>query len=120
MPTIQAPAEVQARAAAHAGDCDRRAAASRPRCARGSITRRSNSAGAPLRVAHAAAVGVALTPDECLLRAVVPGFAPPPWEDPTDWPALAGLAGEEVDPAGWRRWAAERFPDPGPEPGPSR
>jgi hypothetical protein len=70
----------------------------------------------PAAVAYAAAAGVALTLDECLLREVVPGFAPPPWEDLTDWPALARAAGEEVDPEGWRRWAAERFPDPGPEP----
>jgi hypothetical protein len=74
------------------------------------------AAGAPLRVAYATAAAVVLTLDECLLRAVVPGFCPPPWDDLTDWPALAKLAGEEVDLEGWRRWAAERFPDPGPEP----
>jgi hypothetical protein len=44
-----------------------------------------------------------LTLDECLLQEVVPGFRPPSWQDLTDWPALAKLAGEEVDPAGWRR-----------------
>jgi hypothetical protein len=68
-------AEVQARAA-RAGD--RQVAASRPRCACGSITRRSNSAGAPLRVACATAAVVVLTLDGCLLRAVVRGFALPP------------------------------------------
>jgi hypothetical protein len=66
------------------------------------------------RVRHRRGGGFPL--DECLLRAVVPGFALPPWADLTDWPALARAAGEEVDPEGWRRWAAERFPDPGPEP----
>jgi len=112
---MPALAEVQARAA-RAGDRDRRVAASRPRCARGSITRRSNSAGAPLRVAYATAAGVVLTLDECLLRAVMPGFAPPPWADPTDWPSLTELAGEEVALEGWRRWAAVRFPDSRSEP----
>jgi hypothetical protein len=57
-PTVPALAEVRACAAACAGDRDRRAAASRPRCARGSGTRRSNSAGGPLRGAHATAAGV--------------------------------------------------------------
>jgi hypothetical protein len=80
---VPALAEVRACAAACAGD--RQVAASRPRCARGSITRRSNSAGTPLFVAFAAAV--VLTLRECLLRAVAPGFAPPPWQDLTDWPA---------------------------------
>jgi hypothetical protein len=91
-------------------------AASRPRCARGSITRRSHSAGAPLEVAFATAAAVALTLGECLLREVATGFRPPPWEDLTDWPALAKVAGEEVDLEAWRRWAAARFPDPGPAP----
>jgi hypothetical protein len=81
-----------------------------------STTRRSILAGAPPRVADATAAAVVVTLDECLLRAVVPGFAPPPREGLTDWAALAKLAGEEVDLEGWRRWAAERFPDPGPEP----
>ncbi len=94
---MPALAEVQARAAACAGDRDRRAAASRPRCARGSITRRSNSVDAPLRVAHATAAAVIFTLEDRLLRAVVPGFVPPRWEDLTDWPALAKLANEEVD-----------------------
>jgi hypothetical protein len=115
---VPALAEVRACAAACAGDRDRRAAASRPRCARGSTTRRSNSAGAPLRVAYATAAAVVFTLEDRLLRAVVPGFEPPPWEDVTDWPALARAAGEEMDPEGWRRWAAERFPDPDPGPEP--
>ena len=66
--------------------------------------------------ACAAAAAVVAALDECQPRDVVAGFEPPPWEDLTDWPALAELAGEEVDLEGWRRWAAERFPDPGPEP----
>jgi hypothetical protein len=74
------------------------------------------AAGAPLRVAYATAAGVVLTLHECLLREVVPDFEPPPWEDLTDWPALAKIAGEEVDLERWKRWAAERFPDPGLEP----
>jgi hypothetical protein len=74
------------------------------------------AAGAPLRVAYATAAAVALTLDECLLQEVVPGFRPPPWQDLTDWPALAKLAGEEMDLERWQRWAAERFPDPGPGP----
>ena len=112
---MPALADIQACAAACVRDRDRRAAASWPRCARGSITRRSNSAGAPLRVAYATAAAAVLALDECLLREVVPGFKPPPWQDPTDWAALAKLAGEEVDVKGWRRWAAERFPEPGSE-----
>jgi hypothetical protein len=113
---VPALAEVRAGAAACAGDHDRQAAASRLRCARGSITRRLNSAGAPLRVACAAAAAVVVTLDGCLLREVVAGFEPPPWEDATDWPALARVAGEEMDPEGWRRWAAKPFPDSGLEP----
>jgi hypothetical protein len=74
------------------------------------------AAGAPPRVAYATAAGVVLTLDECLLREVVPDFRPPPWEDLTDWPALAKLANEEVDPEDWKCWAAGRFPDPGSEP----
>jgi hypothetical protein len=74
------------------------------------------AAGAPPRAGHATAAAVVLTLDECLLRAVVPGFEPPPWQDLTDWAALARVAGEEVDREGWWRWAAKPFPDSGLEP----
>ncbi len=34
------------------------------------------------------------------------------WLAGVDWPALAELAGEEVDLEAWERWAAERFDQP--------
>jgi hypothetical protein len=40
-----------------------------------------------VRAACATAAAAVLTLDQCLLRQVVPGFRPPPWQDLTDWPA---------------------------------
>ena len=83
------------------------------------------AAGAPCRVAFAAAevfkaVGAQLVGE--VARAV----RLPPWsteDDPTviapdlfmevNWPALAEMAGEPLDPEAWAAWMAERFAAPG-------
>ena len=75
-------------------------------------------AGAPMRVAYATArTAVVGFMEELSNRLPDPEMAwlDTAWLAGVDWPALAELAGEEVDLEAWERWAAERFEQPDKE-----
>ncbi len=75
-------------------------------------------AGAPMRVAYATArTAMVGFMEEISNRLPDPEMAwlDTGWLAGVDWPALAELAGEEVDLEAWERWAAERFDQPDKE-----